>query len=101
MRARWLVGSVLMATVTGAFATPTEPKPEVVDIKSVKDKMMVFQDAKGGTYVVLREKDDKRVYYGTGKTLYAQRLHGGGSNGDAWNMAAWAPRIPRRSMPWA
>ena len=94
MRARWLIGLVLLASVSGAIATPSEPKPETVDIKSVKDKMMVFQDAKGGTYVVLREKEDKRVYYGTGKTLYAQRIHGGSTNGDAWTLSSWAPRIP-------
>jgi hypothetical protein len=88
MRARaWFAAVGLWA---GAAAA--DPKPTPVDLEPLKDKLTVYQDAQGGTYIVVRG-DDKRVFYGTGKILYEQWVIGGGANGDAWSISTWAPRI--------
>ena len=58
MRARrWWVSAALMIAST-AYA---EPKPKAVDIKPFRDKLVVLQDAEGGTYVVL-PTDEPRVW---------------------------------------
>jgi hypothetical protein len=73
-----------------------DPKPTPVDIKDIRDKVMVFQDKSGGTYVVYEQSDgavSSRVWYGTGKTLYEQIVIGRSRNGDAWSVNTWAPRL--------
>jgi hypothetical protein len=85
---------LLALTVSPALAGP-DPKPEPVDIKAYRDKIVVLQDASGGTYVVYTERDkDAHVFYGTGKTLYEQFVGGRGFNDDVWNVDLWAPRVP-------
>ena len=92
MRARawWVV--LALAPVT---ASAGEPKPTPVDIKPIRDHLIVLQDAQGGTYVVLSGKDS-RAFYGTGKTLYEQVVINAGSDGEtgAWDIGVWAPRVP-------
>jgi hypothetical protein len=93
MRARACWVAVLLALPVAAVA---EPKPEAVDIKSYRDKLVVLQDARGGTYVVMTPHEgENHAFYGTGKTLYEQVIGGRGQNGDAWNIDLWAPRVPR------
>ena len=73
-----------------------DPKPTPVDIKDIRDKVLVFQDKSGGTYVVYEQADGQvssRVWYGAGKTLYEQIVIGRSRNGDAWSVNTWAPRI--------
>ncbi|CAN5877885.1 hypothetical protein BH11MYX3_BH11MYX3_37180 [soil metagenome] len=73
-----------------------DPKPTPVDIKDIRDKMLVFQDRSGGTYVVYEQGDvssSSRVWYGTGKTLYEQVVVGRSRDGDAWTVNTWAPRL--------
>src|SRR5262249_49374203 len=73
-----------------------DPKPEPVDIKAYRDKLIVLQDAKGGTYVVMTQREgDAHAFYGTGKTLYEQYVGSRGFNEDAWNLGIWAPRVSR------
>jgi len=90
MRARGMSLLVMLIAATAA----ADPKPIPVEIKAFKDKLIVLQDAHGGTYAVLYG-DDKRIFYGvTAKTLYEQVVIGSSRNGDAWTVDAWAPRIP-------
>ncbi|MDQ3334079.1 MAG: hypothetical protein M4D80_02880 [Myxococcota bacterium] len=88
-----VAAALLWATVSFARADPA-PKP--VDIKDMKEKLLVFKDAEGGIYVVFNEKQmDKRVFYGTvrDKVLYDQILEGGGgTDGNAWYVSVSAPR---------
>jgi len=94
MRARTLV------VVLGFAATASaDPKPAAVDIKPLRDKMLVLQDSAGGTYIVV-DGADKRVFYGTGKVVYEQVVTGGSRNGDAWSINTWAPRIAGIKPAW-
>jgi hypothetical protein len=87
----WGIIGVLVATVSAAAADPA-PKP--VDIKALKAKAIVLQDAQGGTYVVFRD-DEAKVFYGSSaKTVYEQHIIGSSSNGDSWEYNTWAPRVP-------
>ncbi|MBA3463316.1 MAG: hypothetical protein H0T46_25395 [Deltaproteobacteria bacterium] len=101
MRARgWVVAGILVVLSPVAAAQPakdSDPKPTPVDIKALRDKLQVFQDKAGGTYVVFAEPpsgSDAKVFYGTGKQLYEQINTGRSRNGDAWSLNTWAPRIP-------
>jgi hypothetical protein len=81
-----LVGEVALA----------EPKPKAVDIKPYRDKLIVLQDANGGTYVVDTEREgDSHMFYGTGKTLYEQIVLGHSANEDAWDLHVLAPRMEK------
>ncbi|MBS1118046.1 MAG: hypothetical protein H6Q90_274 [Deltaproteobacteria bacterium] len=84
-----MVGVIALCATAGA-----DPKPSPVDIKAFKGELIVLQDAAGGSYVV-RHGSEAMVFYGTGKTLYQQVTLGGSSNGDAWSINTWAPRIPQ------
>lgn len=91
--------AALLAVSSAAAADvvkDTDPKPTPVDIKPLRDKLQVFQDKMGGTYVVYTALDgtgEATVFYGTGKTLYKQTVTGRSRNGDAWTVATWAPRL--------
>ncbi|MCX5746565.1 MAG: hypothetical protein NT062_29155 [Proteobacteria bacterium] len=89
---RW-IGLAVLGIASVALATPPEPKPAIVDIKPIKDKALVFVDAKGGAYVVVNEPGHNVIYFGTSKTLYQQRMESASRNGDAWSISAWAPRL--------
>ena len=90
MRAR--VGMLLVIGTGTAFAG--DPKPKAVDVTPFRDKLVVLEDALGGTYVVLPAAGDSRVWYGSGKTLYEQITTGYSADGDAWDVPVWAPRVP-------
>ncbi|MGE5183221.1 MAG: hypothetical protein ACM31C_14225 [Acidobacteriota bacterium] len=96
MRARaqpvgWIVAVALAATTAGA-----DPKPEPVDVKAYRDKLVLLQDASGGTYAVYTERGkDAHVFYGTGKALYEQYVPSRGFDEDRWSVALWAPRVAR------
>jgi hypothetical protein len=98
MRARGWVVAGLLLSATAALGQPKDdgdPKPTPVDIKAMKDKLMVFQDKAGGTYVVFNEEGstDAHVWYGTGKQLYEQVVIGRSRNDTAWQISTWAPRV--------
>jgi hypothetical protein len=95
MRARGFWLAVLLALSSSAAA---EPKPKPVDIKPVRDQLLVLQDPDGGIYVVLPGKDG-RVFYGVGgknKNVYEQVVIGRSSDSSkgSWDLSVWAPRVP-------
>lgn len=85
----WWVAALVMLPLAAA----AEPKPAAVDIKPIRDKLIVLADAAGGTYVV-KPGPDSRMFFGTGKTLYEQVVVGRSANGDGWSVDVWAPRVP-------
>src|SRR5579863_6022483 len=96
---RLRLASLLVVVLVGLAASASaDPKPAPVDIKPFRDQLIVLQDAQGGTYVVL-PGSSRRVFYGTGKTLYEQVVENGSSNGEtgAWSIGVWAPRVPDTS----
>jgi hypothetical protein len=87
--------SVVVALAAGvAFA---EPKPKPVDIKAIRENLLVFTDADGGIYVALTGRDG-RLFYGVpkSKNLYEQIVTGRSADGSTgkWDIATWAPRVP-------
>lgn len=95
MRARRWWWALLLCAGTAA----AEPKPKAVDIKPLKDRLIVLQDVDGGTYVVFPggSGEDSRVFYGLPKKpLYEQVVTGRGSDGStgAWDVSVWSPRVP-------
>jgi hypothetical protein len=90
-RAYWVVALLLFAVAPAG----AEPKPTKVEIKAFRDQLLVFQDPQGGTYAVLPAtgSTDARVFYGSGKSLYEQYVIGRSTNGDAWSIDTWAPRL--------
>jgi hypothetical protein len=84
-----------MCIVGAAAAAGADPAPQKVDPKPFRDRAHVYQDAQGGTYVVvpLAEGVDARLFYGTGTKLYAQRVTSPSRNGDAWSIGVWSPRV--------
>ena len=99
MRARgWVVAVMMVSGLTWptarALAEPRDPKPAAVDVTAFVDQLRVFQDAAGGTYVVLSPtSSDARAWYGTGKALYEQVIVTRSRNGAAWDLGTWAPRV--------
>jgi len=88
------VGSVVAICLTFTAVALADPKPTAVDSKPFRAELLVFKDASGGTYVVRKNDSESRLFYGTGKVLYEQRIVGRSRNGDAWSITTWAPRIP-------
>jgi hypothetical protein len=89
MRAR--VG--LLVVIAAATAWAGDPKPKPVDVTAFRDRLIVLEDASGGTYVVLPEAGNSRIWYGTGKTLYEQITTSYSADGDSWMVSVWAPRV--------
>lgn len=95
MTARGPIAAALALGVWTATAA-AEPAPVPVDIKPLRDRLIVLADASGGTYVVTPGDgaEPYQVFYGTGATLYAQIQVGRSRNGAAWAFSLYAPRIP-------
>jgi len=105
MRAPGWVGAVLhhlarlplcglLVVLAGVSPAAAEPSPQAVDVKSLKSKAIVLQDAQGGTYVVFRS-DESKVFYGpNAKSVYEQYIVGSSSDGEGgWEFDTWAPRV--------
>lgn len=92
MRARRAACVFAASAVSLSAPAAAEPKPVAVDVKAIRDELLVLQDAAGGTYVV-KPGRDPRAFYGTGKVLYEQVITGRSTNGEAWSVIIWAPRI--------
>jgi hypothetical protein len=94
MGARAAIWVLCLTCAFGAIATAGgEPKPAAVDVKAIKDKLLVFEDAQGGTYLVLPGSDARVFFAANGKQAYEQIVVTRGTNGDAWSIGTWAPRI--------
>src|SRR5262245_16943937 len=93
MRARGWWVTALVAFSTSAAA---EPKPKPVDIKPLRDKLVVLTDSAGGTYVVQPEKDSRVFYQASSKKpFYEQIVIGRSSDGPKWSVQVWAPRVSK------
>jgi len=81
------------------LAAPPKRTPALPDdVTAVRARMQVLHDGKGH-FVVHAKTDDtwQTFWYGDGKTMYAQRILGGGREGDiAFNRSFWEPRVARR-----
>lgn len=88
-----LAAALLVSMARPALA---EPKPKQVDIKAIRDKLIVLADADGGVYVVLGGSDG-RLWYGSpkSKSLYEQVVTGRFTDGSTgkWDVSVWAPRV--------
>src|ERR1044071_9116322 len=94
MHARaWLLAAAL--SWAGPVSTAAaDPAPKPVDVKAMKSKGVVLQDAQGGVYVVFRG-DEAKVFYGpNAKAVYEQVIVGSSSDGEGrWEFNTWAPRV--------
>jgi hypothetical protein len=80
-------------------APPPGASAKVVDVTPVKDKLRVLKDGKGHFIVVLPFGEDvfQHLYWGDGKAFWAQRVFGGGSEGEvAFDRVFWEPRVRER-----
>jgi hypothetical protein len=94
MRARGWWVAIVLAVATSAAA---DPKPKPVDIKPIRDQLIVLTDADGGIYIAQPGKD-ARLFFGVGgknKNVYEQIVISRSSDGTtgAWDVGVWAPRI--------
>lgn len=98
MGARAALRVAITACLVAVVASPAvaDPKPKPVDIKAIRDKLLVLADADGGLYVALPGTDG-RLWYGTAKSkkLYEQIVTGKFIDGSAgsWDLSVWAPRV--------
>ena len=72
---------------------------DTVDVSEYKDKLKVVTDGKGHYIAVMPftigdGPDSGLMFYGDGKTFWAQRRIGGGRNGDeSFDSTFWEPRV--------
>lgn len=83
-----------------AGAVHADPAPQQVDIKPFRGELLVFVDSADNYYVLKPAKttpttESPRLWFGQkGKPLYEQVVVGRSTNGPAWDVTTWAPRIP-------
>ncbi|MEZ4358585.1 MAG: hypothetical protein R3B48_00280 [Kofleriaceae bacterium] len=96
------LGTLLLAATTPAWAQaarkPVRAKvdEEIIDIKANAEDYRVLVDEADHFYVLPAKSGDisGMVFFGDGKTMYQQRVIGGGSNGaGAVDFSLWAPRV--------
>src|SRR5262249_24540426 len=96
---------VALAIVAGTAAG--KPKKKATDEDSeavtpdVKKGLIVLSDGEGTVIAVDKAWTDEHwVFYGDGKTMYRQRVHGGGADGSAgtWSYNFWSPRVHGASI---
>src|SRR5688500_12633703 len=92
MRARACVGAFAVGLVGLVTVAAADPKPSPVDIKPYRADLLVFKDRAGYTYVI-KPGPDPVVFYGNGKELYSQIVIGRSTDGDAWSISTYAPRV--------
>lgn len=97
-----LAALLLLAVPATALAGPGSKNTERVDISAIKAEMKVLSDGRGHFVVVknaIGSVGDNELFYGDGKTFYAQRVFGGGGDGStgARYMSFWEPRSRPRS----
>jgi hypothetical protein len=95
MRAR--AGSIVTFTVLAAATAYADPNPKAVDIKAIRDQLVVLADGDGGIYVALPGRAG-RLWYGSAKSkkLYEQIVTGRSTDDKVgrWDVSVWAPRVP-------
>src|SRR3954451_7820994 len=83
----------LICALATLAAAGGEPKPSAVDVKAIKDKLLLFEDTQGGIYLVVPGSDARVFFTSNGKQAYEQIIVTKGTNGDAWSLGTWAPQI--------
>jgi hypothetical protein len=96
MRSPALLAGLLLAVPSAASAGPAK-NPDRVDISPIKADLKVLSDGRGH-FVVVRNGigavADDELFYGDGKTFYAQRRYSGGRSGDeSFDNTFWEPRV--------
>ncbi len=96
LRAASLAFVLLLVTSPAGASAETE---DALDISSYREKMRVLTDGKGH-YVALLPftisdgPDTGYLFYGDGKSFWAQRRFGGGRNGnESFDTTFWEPRV--------
>ena len=99
-----LLGALVLSP--SAFAQGKQPSAarqtlddQPIDIAEIKDKLVILHDGKQHYIAVVPWGDTyQHLYYGDGKRFRAQRVSGGGREGnEAWNRVFWEPRV---DAPW-
>src|SRR3954470_11058957 len=95
MRARAAILVLWSLLGPGGPASAGDPKPTTIDTKPFRDKLLVFEDTTGGTYLVLPGEDSRVWFAKNGKTAHEQIVVTRSSDGGAgtWSYGVWAPRI--------
>jgi hypothetical protein len=95
LRRALTIGLLLVSSVALGKAAPSDNE----DVTKYKDQLAVYTDGKGH-YVAMIPlsigdgEDTGKMFYGDGKTFYAQRRIGGGRQGDEqFDTVFWEPRI--------
>ena len=84
----------LIALLFPAIAHAGDPTPTPVDIKPLRDKLVVLEDATGATYVVLPGANGRAWMRASSKQpFYEQAPQSHFADGDAWTITTWAPRV--------
>ncbi len=94
---------LLVATHESASARPRKKtvKDDVEDISKAKPDLVVLRDDEGDVYVLENAwKAEHWLFYGDGKTMYRQRVFGGGADGSAGTFSynIWSPRVARAEL---
>lgn len=81
-----------------AARTPAVPPPPASDLTEVRSRLKVLHDGHDHYLAVVPfGAPSGPLWYGDGKTMYAQRVTGGGSQGDtAFDRIFWDPRAQDR-----
>ncbi|HET6148655.1 MAG TPA: hypothetical protein VFH68_14060 [Polyangia bacterium] len=75
-------------------AEPAAPPVPAADISTIKDSLKVLSDGKSHYVAVVPFGAGKELFYGDGKTFYAQRVFSSGSVGkESFDYAFWEPRV--------
>jgi hypothetical protein len=95
--------SCLAALAVGLAPAPARaagaPPDDSVDVSKYKDDLRVLTDGKGHYFAVIPftigdDEESGYLFYGDGKTFWAQRRISGGRNGDeSFDSTFWEPRV--------
>jgi hypothetical protein len=92
MAARGMVLGVIGALGLCGLASAGDPAPKELDVKDLRSKLFVLEDAQGGTFIVLRDEHN-RIFYGpNNKAVYEQIQISTSSSGTDWSIGVWAPK---------
>ena len=103
--ARFAAVAAALAVAGGVALAKPKKKPADDDSEAVsadvKKGLIVLTDGEGTVIAVDKTwTDDHWVFFGDGKTMYRQRVFGGGADGGAgtWDYSFWSPRVPQASL---
>jgi hypothetical protein len=75
-------------------AEPAAPPVPAADISGIKSSLEILSDGKSHYIAVVPFGSGKELFYGDGKTFYAQRVFSSGSVGkESFDYAFWEPRV--------